>query len=278
MDKSSIMRKGLVSYFMHLSIKLLKIVAPGLSKFIARKVLFTPSRNKVNWPKLVKQFDTKTRFGNIKTYKYGHGKCVWLVHGWSSCAFDFWPLMQQLAERGYSCISFDFPAHGISQGKQSSLPQMIKVFDDLSASLFAPNMIIAHSTGASVVANSRWFKQCTCDLLLISPVLNIYNSLQKRATASGFDQDLLDQIVHDLYKKERLFLPNLNAMPKLKTFNGELKIIHDRKDTHAPFSMSEELSQYTEAKLITANKQGHNKILRSRKLMTVIESYNLLAS
>ncbi|NQZ21859.1 MAG: alpha/beta hydrolase [Colwellia sp.] len=253
--------------------KTMRIIAPELSKKIAHKILLTPKRTKNVWPSHVKQFKTRTRYGSVRTYKYGQGKCIWLVHGWSSCAFDFWPLMQQLAESGYSTITFDFPAHGLSKGKQSSLPQMIRVFEDVSSALFEPNMVIAHSMGASIVANSGWFKQYRADLLLISPVLDSYALMQKLVSHSGFDQVLFDQVIHDIFKKDKLLIPNLNSVPKLKEFTGKLKIIHDKHDSYAPLSMSEQLSEQSEAKLITTNRLGHKKILRSKNIVKVVDSY-----
>jgi len=275
MDKDLVKNNSFKSRFISLSTKTMKLVAPQISKKIARKILLTPKRMQHKWPSHVKQFETRTRFGKVRTYKYGQGKCIWLVHGWSSCAFEFWPLMQQLAERGYSCITFDFPAHGLSQGKQTSLPQMIKVFEDVSSSLFEPNMLITHSMGASIVANSHWFEQYKSDLLLISPVLNCYQTLQNLVSNSGFDQELFDQVIHYIYKKDKLFLPDLDAIPKLKEFSGKLKIIHDKHDVLAPLSMSELLSQQSKAKLITTKKLGHNKILRSKNVLNVVESYSI---
>jgi hypothetical protein len=259
--------------FTGLTTKTMRKISPEFSKKLAHKILLTPKRVENKWPSHVKQFEIKTRYGKVKTYKYGDGKCIWLVHGWSSSAFDFWPLMQQLVERGYSCISFDSPAHGLSQGKQSSLPQMIRVFEDLSSSLFAPNMVITHAMGASIVANSKWFKQYESDLLLISPVLDSYELLQKLVINSGFDQTLFDEVIQDIHKQDNLYLPDLNATNKLKEFNGQLKIIHDKNDLFAPLSKSKLLCEQSKAILITTNKLGHSKILRSKNILKVIESY-----
>lgn len=253
--------------------KTMRNIAPEFSKKIARKILLTPKRVENKWLKHVKQFDIETGYGKVKTYKYGAGKCIWLVHGWSSSAFDFWPLMQQLAESGYSSISFDFPAHGLSQGEQSSLPQMIRTFEDISSFLFEPNMVITHAMGASIVANSQWFKNYKSDLLLISPILDCYELLQKLISNSGFDQTLFDGVIHDIHKQDHLFIPALNATNKLKEFNGQFKIIHDNNYLFAPLSKSKQLSELSKAILITTNKHGHNKILRSKNILKVVESY-----
>lgn len=257
--------------------KLLKVLAPELSKTIARKALLTPKKSpRSKWPSHVKKFSIRTRHGRVKAYKYGKGKCIWFVHGWSSSAYDFWPLMQQLVERGYCCISFDFPGHGNNQekNKYSSLPQMVKVFEDISSTLLDPNMVITHSMGASVVANSNWFKQYKSDLLLISPVMDSYALLQKLVNESGFDQELFDCIIHDIYKRDKLYLPDLNAIPRLKSFEGTIKIIHDKHDALSPVAESELFSEQSEVKLITTNKLGHKKILRSKSVLNAVESYS----
>lgn len=258
--------------------KIVTKLSPKLNKKRAVKSLLTPKRIQSKWPARVKQFNTPTRYGNVKTYQYGEGKSVWLVHGWSNSAFSFWPLMQSLAERGYACTTFDFPAHGLSKGQQTSLPQMIKAFEDVSDVLLDPSMIIAHSTGASIVANSCFFERFNRDLLLVSPVLNSYSLMNKIAKNTGIEQQLFDEVIHDLFKKEKLFLPDLNVSQKLASYYGELTIIHDKQDDISPFSQSEKLSLKSEIPLISTNNLGHHKILKSKSIVKVIESKNCLAT
>jgi len=257
-----------------ISTKLLRVLVPDLALKIAKKALFKPKRKTSNWPNHVKQFEIKTRYGLLNTYKYGDGKCIWLIHGWSGCAFDFWPLMQKLAEKGYSTISFDFPAHGESVGNQSSLPQMVKAFDDVSANLFSPSMVISHGIGASTIANSNWFKSYHKDLLLISPVFDVLQFLQNKVYLSGFDEQLFNQTISELINREKVKLADLCAIPKLNTFAGQLKIVHDAHDELAPFTTSEAFTQTSKTTLITTNKLGHIKVLNSKKVLNTIESYS----
>lgn len=251
---------------------------PELALNIAKNIFFKPKRKTSNWPSHVKQFEMHSRYGRLKFYKYGEGKCIWLVHGWSGCAFDFWPLMQKLAEKGYSTMSFDLPAHGNSQGNSCTLPQMIKAFDDVSVNLLSPNAVVSHGIGASVIANSKWFKNYKNDLLLISPVLDLYQLLQKRIFHSGFDKKLFELLIKRLARDEKMSIAGLCTMAKLKAFIGQLKIIHDTQDSLAPFSVSEEFTQSSETTLVSTNKLGHNKILNSIKIVNVIESYDSQAS
>jgi len=264
----------LKSRWTSMSTKVLRILMPNLALNVAKKVFFKPNRKVAKWPNHVKQFEMHSRYGRLKTYKYGEGKCIWLVHGWSGSAYDFWPLMQKLAEQGYSTITFDFPAHGNSPGKFCTLPQMIKAFDDISASLLSPNIVISHGIGASVIANSKWFKNYNKYLLLISPVLDIYQLLQNRIYHSGFDKELFEQIISKASKHEKMPISELCSIPKLKGFSGQLKMIHDTQDSLAPFAISKEFSQSSKTTLVSTNKLGHNRILNSIKILKVIESYD----
>jgi hypothetical protein len=255
--------------------KILSLIFPSFAVFFAKKILFTPKKKSVKWPIYVKQFSHNTKQGEINYYKYGEGKCIWLIHGWSGSAYDFWPLMQKLAGKGFSTVAFDLPAHGNSSSKAGycSLPQMIKSFDDFSTTIFQPSLVVTHGMGASVVANSQWIKSYQQDLLLVSPVLNTYEFLQGLVQKSGFNQELFEKTIQEIFKREKVLLSWLSALPALKNLQGELKIIHDVHDEQAPLEISEQLTNSVEATLIKTNQLGHNKILRSRRVLNAVESY-----
>jgi hypothetical protein len=54
--------------------------APSLALILSKDLLLKPKRQPSRWP------STKTRFVKVRTYKYGHGKTIWLIHGWSGSA------------------------------------------------------------------------------------------------------------------------------------------------------------------------------------------------
>lgn len=253
--------------------KALRVCMPNIALKLANKVFFQPNRKASKWPKHVKQIEFHSRYGRLKAYKYGEGKSIWLVHGWAGCAYDYWPLMQKLAEQGYATISFDFPAHGNSPGDFCNLAKMIKSFDDIAESLLTPNMVISHGLGASVIANCRWFKSFNKDLLLVAPVLDLYQLLQSRIALSGFDQVLFEQLINRVAKREKVSITELCTKAKLKAFVGQLKVIHDIQDDYAPFSTSQQFSELSKVSLVATNKLGHTKLLHSKRVLNVIESY-----
>lgn len=250
--------------------KSLRVAFPKLAMKISRKVLLKPYRRENTWPEQIKKTRVKTRHGNAQIYQYGTGKSIWLVHGWSGAGFQFWPLMQKLADQGFSTITFDLPAHGYSEGATSSLPKMIQAFDDISLALDQPGLVISHSMGASVIANSQWIKAYDNDLLLIAPLLETFDLLQTTVNNTGFDQVLFDWIIAEVLEMDNMHVPELDAYDHFVNFTGNLKIIHDITDKFAPLEQSKHLANRSGAELYITENLGHSRILRSSKLLKLI--------
>jgi len=250
--------------------KSLRVTMPNLAMKLSRKVLMKPVQRKNTWPKEVIQTDCITRHGIAKIYKFGEGKPIWLVHGWSGSGFQFWPLMQKLADKGFSTITFDLPAHGYSEGELSSLPKMIQAYDDISESLEAPGMVIAHSMGASVIANSQWIKDYNSDIMLIAPLLKTFDLLQETVNRTGFDQQLFKKIIQEVYEQDKMHVNQLNACQHFIKFNGNIKLIHDEHDKFAPIAQSKKLAKDSGAELYITTNLGHGKILRSARVASLL--------
>jgi len=250
--------------------KSLRITMPTLAMKLSRKVLMQPVQRKNTWPKEVEKTECITRHGVAKIYKFGEGKPIWLVHGWSGSGYQFWPLMQKLADKGFSTITFDLPAHGYSEGELSSLPKMIQAFDDISGAIEAPGMVIAHSMGASVIANSQWFKNYNNDIMLIAPLLKTYDLLQETVNRTGFDQVLFERIIQEVYEQDKMQVSKLDASKHFINFNGNIKMIHDVDDKFAPIAESRVLAKDAGAELYITTNLGHGKILRSTKVSSLV--------
>jgi len=257
--------------------RLIKLTTASLRKFLpemalslSKKIILQPVKRTDVWPQEVNQQSYLTRHGEVKVYSYGQGPVIWLVHGWSGSGSQFWPLMLKLADKGFSTVTFDFPAHGESEGNYSSLPLMIHAFDDLTKHLPPTDFVITHSMGASIVANCQWFKSYHHNLMIISPILETYNLLQQTVRRTGFDYKLFKQMVKDSFIEHHMFLPDLDAVRTLVEFTGCLKIIHDVDDKFSPLTSSKKLAGLSGAELYITRNLGHGKILNSQQVIDLI--------
>jgi len=147
---------------------------------------------------------------------------------------------------------------------------MIQAFDDISQAFEQPSLVIAHSMGASVIANSEWIKQYGNNLILIAPLLETYDLLQSTVENMGFDQVLFERIIAEVLATDEMYVPELGANDHFINFTGNLKIIHDTTDKFAPLEQSKILAKQSGAELYITDNLGHSKILRSGNLLKMI--------
>jgi len=252
--------------FIKLTTTALRRLMPNVALSLSQKVVLTPVKRPSRWPDYIENKIYYTQFGKVHIYSHGEGPVIWLVHGWSGCGYQFWPLMQKLAKRGYTCKTFDFPAHGLSEGSSSSLPKMIDCLDELAKILPQPGLVITHSMGASTVANSVWFQTFEKELMLIAPILETYNLLKQCVEKAGFDKQLFELMINDAFLCENALVPDMDAIEPLSRFKGNLKIIHDNDDQFSPITSSKKLAKFSGAELHITHNLGHGRILKSRKV------------
>ncbi len=221
--------------------KLVSKFAPELALKLARYSLLTPQRCQMRWPKYVQKMSLKTSSGKLAVYKYGQGKCIWLVHDWSSSAAQSLPLIKKLASEGFSVMTFDLPAHGHSAGKTASLPRLITAFEQLSKELLQPNTIMATGLGATVVANSSFLEKFSGSLVLVNPELNPYQKLQKVAKQKGVMPEVLEQLVHSISRIEKVNIKKLDTLARLNAFTGSTKVINNKVKDKCPSKYVKEM-------------------------------------
>ena len=101
-------------------------------------------------PKILQHTQTETFHHNgdsFQTYTWkGNDKIILLVHGWESNASRWENIIPFLKNSGSTIIAIDGPAHGLSSGKEFSIPKYAK-FIDLAVQKFKPQYLIGHSMG-----------------------------------------------------------------------------------------------------------------------------------
>jgi hypothetical protein len=256
--------------FMIFGIKLLNIFFPKLAYTLLKKVLLVPEIKTSQWPDKIKKVIIKTDYGKVKTYRYGQGKCIWLVHGWSD-AYQLWPLMRKLANEGYNCIAIELPPHNNDSNKFISLPKWIKAFEVAAANITEPTHVIAHGLSTSVLANTRWFSSYSNDLTLISPVLDYRKSLDLFVQKNNIPKQLLGQFVKEVYTTENVRLNDLKATASINKFNGKVSIFYSQIDGISSVEAIKNISNGSNRKIVHFKGATTNKIINSKSLLCSID-------
>ena len=102
--------------------RVLSAVAPGVAARLAAKLFVTPPRHRR--PEAESRALAAARPGvvavggrRIRTWSWGHGPGVLLVHGWGGRGGQLVPFVPPLLAQGLSVTAFDALGHGDSDGR-----------------------------------------------------------------------------------------------------------------------------------------------------------------
>lgn len=136
-----------------LALNLLSLAFPKKATSIAYGLFSEPRSGKLiptQLPKILQEAITeKITHGDsfFQTYTWkGNDTVILLVHGWESNAGRWENLLPFLRKSGSTIVAIDAPAHGLSSGKEFSIP-LYAEFIHSSAQKFHPKYIIGHSIG-----------------------------------------------------------------------------------------------------------------------------------
>ena len=136
-----------------LYINVLSYVFPKKASRLAYALFSEPrlgKLSKTNLPQILKEAHHETiqqgaNFFHTYTWR-GNETIILLVHGWESNASRWENLLPFLQQSGSTIIAIDGPAHGLSSGKEFSIPKYAE-FINTAVEKFQPQYLIGHSIG-----------------------------------------------------------------------------------------------------------------------------------
>ncbi|AZZ97976.1 alpha/beta hydrolase [Pseudoalteromonas sp. R3] len=249
-------------------------IAPGHAEKTATKLLLTPVRAKPKHaaPNEMVEGSISSKEGLLKTYQIGCGPVWVLTHGWSGSANQFFPLMQHIAQQGYTALAFDHPAHGNSEGSVGHLPAFVYGLEAVLDSTEHVEGVIAHSMGCAAAIECKHPKLADKPLLLIAPVLDYVSNLFGSIERSGYSMRLFRSVVSKVENEYNYPMASVDPFAKLKSRSAQCIIVHDQNDRFAQFTVSKQAAtEMSKVKLIETQGLGHGRILQSEQAKEAFE-------
>ena len=197
----------------------------------------------------------------LQTYHWqGNKETILLMHGWESNASRWRNLISYLKNEDYNIVAFDAPAHGHSTGTIFNVPlytECTKAVIDF----YNPKILIGHSVGGmnSLYNQEKYPNEEINKIVTIgSPsrlqdIMVHYQQLLKfnDVVMTGLDDYFMEQFgfrIHEFSTSQ---------------FKGHLSkkglVIHDKEDTIAPFSASEQVhATWKNSKFLKTKGFGHS--------------------
>ena len=267
------------------AVESLEKLPPSLAGDVAFRVFCTPELSQHRSPDH-DDLTTRARFhlrnarwervatpsGEVQAYVYEpdgppRGTAL-LVHGWTSEASFMTAFTEPLRRSGLRVVAFDFPAHGLSEGRRTNLADcarsMLAVCDH-----FGPiDAVVAHSFGGFVsllVAEGGppmshkpdigRFVLISCPNKLSEVSRNFGRNLKLGFSAQRAYERHLERVGHRP-------VATFSAAELMRDNDAPILVIHGREDDEVPFHNAEEIiAAHSSARLMGFEGLGHRNVL-----------------
>jgi pimeloyl-ACP methyl ester carboxylesterase len=202
----------------------------------------------------------------IATWTWGarsrHAPAVLLAHGWGGNAAQMRPFVFPLLSAGYRVVAFDQPAHGISEGRLTGLPDFAEVLAQVAWQAGTVQGVVAHSLAgaAAALAISRGLPVRRA--VLIGASLDVASYAQRFARWHGMPERVREAMQAAIEERFGVRWSQLEAPRLAPRLAAPALLIHDWDDRAVPWRHGAELARHWPgARLLTTSGLGHRRIL-----------------
>lgn len=247
------------------------LLLPEYAAALAERLFLTPPKPRLPESTFFDFLDAHASFvehrgRNLASWRWGplDAPAVLLAHGWGGHAAQMHAFVPRLLGAGYRVIAYDQPAHGLSEGRLTGLPDFAGALEAVAAHHGNVRHVLAHSlAGAAVaIAVSRGLRLKST--VLVSPPSDLVGYSRRFARWAWMPEGLrraMQAAIEERFglRWSEIEIPRL--APRLKT---PALVIHDRGDAFVPWKQGAALARaWPGARLLSTEGLGHGRILEA---------------
>jgi pimeloyl-ACP methyl ester carboxylesterase len=251
------------------------LLAPDLAGAWAERLFLTPPRPQIEATAL-DLIDARSSFivhkgRHIAVWEWGwkspEAPAVLLAHGWGGHTAQMRAFVFSLLAAGYRVIGFDQPAHGVSEGRLTSLVDFADVLATVAANQAPVQAVIAHSLGAAALgfALSRGLPVRTA--VLISPPSDVAGYSRRFARWHWIPEPVRRSMQTAIEERYGVRWEELEVERVAARIKARALVVHDRNDPVVPWRHGLRVARaWPGARLHLTKGLGHGRILRDESV------------
>jgi len=247
------------------------LLAPDLAGAWAERLFLTPPRPKDAVLTALDLIDAKSgllehRGRAIATWTWGarshEAPAVLLAHGWGGHAAQMRAFVFPLLSAGYRVVAFDQPAHGVSEGRLTGLPDFADVLARVASRAGVVHGVIAHSLGGAAAALAIARGLPVRRAVVIGASLDVGGYARRFARWHGMPERVREAMQAAIEERFGVRWSQLDVAKLAPRLAAPALVIHDRDDRAVPWSQGAELARaWPGAQLMSTSGLGHRRIL-----------------
>ena len=206
------------------------------------------------------------------------GHAVLLVHGWGGHAGQMLALADALSTLGLQPVLLEMPAHGLSRGGASNLPQFARAVEYAAAQLqqrgHTLQLLVAHSLGANAAAHAVSRGLPVQGLVLLAPTASPHEYTRLFARLFGLTETTRARMQERIEAREGVLMTQFEPAAVGPRIRLPTLVVHDRGDRINRFADGEAYSRtIAGARLHATEGLGHGKILRDAGVLARVAGF-----
>ena len=243
------------------------VLFPELAGAWAERLFLTPPRTSAALDLIdarASLFEHKGR--HIATWRWGahDAPLVVLAHGWGGYAAQMRAFVYPLLAAGYQVLAYDQPAHGVSEGSLTGLPDFADLLTDLSWHHGGAYGFIGHSLGASAGALALAHRRARFErVVLVSPPADLVGYSRRFARWHWMPEAVRRAMQSAIEERYGVLWENLEVAHLAPRLQTPALVIHDRDDRHVPWTQGAQVARlWSGARLMSTDGLGHGRVLK----------------
>lgn len=254
-----------------LALRVSSALAPALAGLWAEQLFLTPPRPRFPDADAFDLMDAHAAFTpyrgrRLATWRWGSidAPAVLLAHGWGGRAVQLRGFVRPLLASGYRVIAYDQPAHGLSEGQLSGLPDFAGALAAIARQHGGVKAVVAHSLGATAGALAIARGLVVERIVLVSPPSDLVGYSRSFARWHWLPEPIRAAMQTAIEERYGLRWSELELDRLAPRLAAKALVVHDSGDRTVPYAQGERFARaWTGARLLETRGLGHRRVLEA---------------
>ena len=250
-----------------LYINVLSFVLPRKASQLAYAFFSEPRSGKLilnKLPKILKETHIETfqyKKDSFKAYVWsGNETKILLIHGWESNSSRWENLLPHLKKSGSTIIAIDGPAHGLSSGKEFTIPDYAE-YINIVVTKYQPQYLIGHSIGGKTCLyfQSRYQNSGIKKMVILGSPSDFKILLQNYIKLLSLNSKIAKELENHYLNHFKLKIEEFSSHLFASKLDTKGLIAHDYNDTVVSFEEAKKIANlWKNADFIETKGLGHS--------------------
>jgi len=247
--------------------RVLSQLHPTAARHLGERLFTTPPRHARAYPApaAARRETVLSDAGHLAVWRSGpdDAPAVLLVHGWGGVGAQLGRFVPILLQRGFRVVWFDLPGHGASEGRQTTLPDLVRAIQAVAGVCGPFHAAIGHSLGAAAIALAMRRGLPLERAVLIGAPASVREHMRGFAQRLGLSSAVRDAIRNSIERRHQWSFDDIDRIEDLGRIATPTLLIHDDGDRHVASQESHRIARcLPNAHLTTTYGLGHFRILQ----------------